>query len=642
MAMNTFRLRAAEHTTDDGDFLALVGHQMLDLLPKDELWNRLVIFESAPGAGKSTLLRLFRPSVLSMVHRLGNLPEYRQLRDKLVQLEALSELGPQVLGVLVDCREQYAVIEDLPIECNLRLRWFFGLMDARLTLLMLRSLLRSRGHAFPQDLYKMAFVPRDNSVLMLSNEFATPTEIYESARETEDVLTRALNRLNSLQQEHDGLKTRLDTLRRFSTTDVYIDDELVRDRVLFMFDDADALAQEQQDALRLDLEHRDLTVGRWLALRLQALSMSELLSYGRTEGRDFSMVRIEEWAKQNKGSTFLRLLDDVADRRVSQAQVGVKTFASVLADDAATDITGRSVLESARATAIQAAGKSRLFEGWIDFMENYNPSMSDQEMAKRWRALAIRIERIKRKPQLAFELPLPNSDIKVLDDYRVLSAAELFLASENNLPYYSGARRIKQLSSSNIEQFLGVGGDIFEYFLASSAVSGRHDGVSENTQDQLVKRMSRRRFSSLLSDVPHGMAVQMLVRSIGAFAREQTYRPWASYAPGVTGVAVSSEDYLKLRSDRLDPDSASKPLLNAISSGIAHNVFELRPEVRVKGGEVAVLYLNRALCPAFELPLGYGGFWEHDLETLATWAVSEYQPSAPPAIEDELQGHMQL
>ena len=248
---------------------------------------------------------------------------------------------------------------------------------------------------------------------MLSNEFATPTEIYESARETEDVLTRALNRLNSLQQEHDGLKTRLDTLRRFSTTDVYIDDELVRDRVLFMFDDADALAQEQQDALRLDLEHRDLTVGRWLALRLQALSMSELLSYGRTEGRDFSMVRIEEWAKQNKGSTFLRLLDDVADRRVSQAQVGVKTFASVLADDAATDITGRSVLESARATAIQAAGKSRLFEGWIDFMENYNPSMSDQEMAKRWRALAIRIERIKRKPQLAFELPLPNSDIKV-------------------------------------------------------------------------------------------------------------------------------------------------------------------------------------------------------------------------------------
>ena len=92
--------------------------------------------KSAPGAGKSTLLRLFRPSVLSMVHRLGNLPEYRQLRDKLVQLEALSELGPQVLGVLVDCREQYAVIEDLPIECNLRLRWFFGLMDARLTLLM--------------------------------------------------------------------------------------------------------------------------------------------------------------------------------------------------------------------------------------------------------------------------------------------------------------------------------------------------------------------------------------------------------------------------------------------------------------------------------------------------------------------------
>ena len=640
--MNTFRLRAAEHTTEDGAFLALVGHQMLDSLPKDELWNRLVIFESAPGAGKSTLLRLFRPSVLNAVRNLGTQPEYRQLHDRLVELGALSELGPQVLGVLVDCREQYAVIEDLPIEDHLRLRWFFGLMDARLTLLTLRALLRSRGHSFPQDLCKMDFIPRDDSALMVGSEIPTPVELYESARMTEDVLTQALNRLTVLPQEVDGLRTRLETLRHFSAVDVYVKGELLRERIMFMFDDADALAQRQRDALRHDLEHRDLEVGRWIALRLQALSMSELLSYGRTEGRDFSMVRIEEWAKQNRGTVFSHLLDEVANRRVSQAQVGVSNFASVLAGAVADEKEGLSVLESARETAFHAAGKSKLFEGWLDFMEGYGPSMSNLEMAKRWRALAIRIERIKRKPQLALELPLPNSEIKILDDSGVVSAAELFLAAENDLPYYAGERRIKQLSSSNIEQFLGLGGDLFEYFLASSAVSGRHDGISEKTQDQLVRRMSRRRFSSLLSDVPHGTAVQMLVRSIGAFAREQTYRPWASYAPGITGVAMSSEDYRKLRGHKLDPDSVIEPLIDAISSGIAHNVFELRPEVKVKGGQSAVLYLNRALCPVFELPLGYGGFWEHDLETLAAWAISEYQPTAPPAIEDVLQGQMEL
>ena len=193
-------------------------------------------------------------------------------------------------------------------------------MDARLTLLTLRALLRSRGHSFPQDLCKMDFIPRDGSALMVSSEIPTPVELYESARMTEDVLTQALNRLTVLPQEVDGLRTRLETLRHFSAVDVYVKGELLRERIMFMFDDADALAQRQRDALRHDLEHRDLEVGRWIALRLQALSMSELLSYGRTEGRDFSMVRIEEWAKQNRGTVFSHLLDEVANRRVSQAQ----------------------------------------------------------------------------------------------------------------------------------------------------------------------------------------------------------------------------------------------------------------------------------------------------------------------------------
>ena len=58
VSRNPFLIRTAEQSESDDQFLNLFSLAVLDLLPEDGSWNRLLPIVSAPGGGKSTLLRL--------------------------------------------------------------------------------------------------------------------------------------------------------------------------------------------------------------------------------------------------------------------------------------------------------------------------------------------------------------------------------------------------------------------------------------------------------------------------------------------------------------------------------------------------------------------------------------------------------
>ena len=56
------------------------------------------------------------PTSLRLVERLKEQDAYRLLSEQLTDLGALTGAGPAVVGILVSCREQYATIQDLPID----------------------------------------------------------------------------------------------------------------------------------------------------------------------------------------------------------------------------------------------------------------------------------------------------------------------------------------------------------------------------------------------------------------------------------------------------------------------------------------------------------------------------------------------
>src|SRR4051812_3603961 len=152
---NPFRLRASESIESDATFLRLFGPGMLDLLPVENLWDKPQLFRSAPGGGKTSLLRLFTPSALLTLHSRRTEENVRELHQRMMELGAVGEGGPRLLGVLLLCGRNYALLQDLDLDQPRKNRLFFGLLNARIVLAPLRSTLALRGLAFPGDLPRL-------------------------------------------------------------------------------------------------------------------------------------------------------------------------------------------------------------------------------------------------------------------------------------------------------------------------------------------------------------------------------------------------------------------------------------------------------------------------------------------------------
>ena len=602
---------------------------MIEMLPVDQLWDRLVIIESAPGAGKTTILRLFTPNSLRSLQRLGSQEAYRPLFQKLRRLGVLTSNGPTVTGVLVNCREQYATIQDLPIGEPIQLRWFFGLLNARVMLLTLRSISIQHGLEFPGEMGRLEARPNERATIV--SEPIGGNELYEQASEAERSLTNALNSLVGVSNVSDHLFNNLYSLRLFSACDLYLDGSRLTERILVMFDDVHELTSQQREALRHDLEHRDLAVGRWLAQRSQVLQPAELLTSARTKGRDFEEVKIEEWVqgRRRTGRRFFELLDEIGNRRAQKAQVNVETLDSCLM----TVFTARELQRAAEARGTikdqvynLASGQQR-FSLWVERETESIAEIFDPfEAAVRWRKLLIMMEYRLGRGQLPLDLPLPLADLESRNQSALVTAAELFLATEHRLPFYHGTRRVKQLSSWNVEQYLRIAGDLFEQVLASMAVSrNRSIQLTATQQDALMRSISQERLSELSKEVPFGPDVRSLVEAIGHYCHRQTHRATAPYAPGMTGVGISNLETKELmEASDSTSDSPLSQLSRALVSAITNNVLEVSLDVRVKGGTWTVFHLNRLYCPAFNLPLGYGGYKENvGLEQLISWLTGE-------------------
>lgn len=631
MAQNPFRLRASEQATIEDQFLSLVGPDVLDLLPTDQLWDRLLIIESAPGAGKTTILRLFTPTSLRLVQRLKEQDAYRVLYEQLTNIGALTAAGPAVVGILVSCREQYATIQDIPIDELVQSRWFFGLLDARITLLTLRSILTLFGLTYPRDVHRVEFRPNDNATVVM--EPTNGAQLYDKASNTEINLSESLNSLMGATDVSSDLSSGLQLPRMLHTSDIYVDGTRLTQRILLMFDDVHELTMEQRQALRRDLERRELTVARWLAQRSQAVESNEPLTFARTEGRDYSEIRIEEWARTAKrGQRYFELLDEISSRRILRAQVGVESLESCLLANLSTDRElerARLARNDAKQLAIDAVKGQQKFSEWVQSTIAVDSTTSDSmQAAIEWRRLSITMSQRLAKGQLALDIPLPANDLEDRDSSSMRTAAELFLAKEHRLPFYYGIKRIRQLSSWNIEQFLRVAGDLFEQVLASVTLTrGSVSQLTATQQDSLIRAVSRHRLSALPKEVPYGSDIRRLVTAIGEYCQMETYRSNAPYAPGVTGVGISESDFTRLRDAAESPKQTPlQRLSRALASAIANNVLEIRPNVNVKGGVWTIFFLNRLYCPEFELPLEYSGYRERvGVDRLALWTASGFE-----------------
>jgi len=104
------------------------------------------------------------------------------------------------------------------------------------------------------------------------------------------------------------------------------------------------------------------------------------------------------------------------------------------------------------------------------------------------------------------------------------------------------------------------------------------------------------------------------------FCREKTFQFNAPYAPGVTGIRLSSSELDKLHNLRSLQAEGLGVLKKVVSECVAENLLVTRPSQASTSREGGlVFYLNRTLCINYGLPLQMGGWQDVKAEEMFSW-----------------------
>jgi len=623
---NPFRLRAAENIDTDLSFLRLFGPGMLDMLGDEELSSRPLIIRSAAGGGKTTLLRLLTPQVLLSLYENRGLDETKEVFHRLSDLGVVAESGPKLLGVLLPCTRNYAVLDDLSVDAPRKDRLFFALLSARISLAALQASLELHKLTYPRDLQRIgiraAALP---PTLAGTDEVVSGEHVQKWATELEGVVADAIDSFEPWDGVLPASLEPLTSLELLKSGNLLIDGEPVASGTILMLDNVQFLTRRQRSNLFRALAELRSSVAVWLAERLEALVTDELLGSGTQQGRDYEILWIEEFWR-GKRPRFEKLSHNIADRRANASvEVEVGSLSPLLEVSLdATDWTGRyeDLLAGLRERVTrEIAGQAR-FSEWLTMPELTSGSLRERVIT--WRALEILIHRERKRAQQQFDFVLGAEEFDERSDSQIRTTAELFVAQEFKLPYYFGPSKLVSLASCNMEQFLWIAGDIFEE-IVSAALVRKPLRIAPERQDTLLRKASENLWQEIPRRARHSEKVVRFLDSVARFSHSMTFLPNAPYDPGVTGIAISMADRGRLMDQAY---LAERPhhaqVAQVIGESIANNFVEPILDYKCKGEHWMVLYLNRLLCPKHWLPLQYGGFKEKTLDELARWVSSGF------------------
>jgi hypothetical protein len=625
---NPFKLRASEHIESDTTFLRLFEPGILEML-SEESWKRLLILRSAAGGGKTSLMRLFTPTVLLTLHAYRSTTEYRDVYLRLQTLGVIDEPGPRVLGIMLSCAKNYASLADMELDEARKIRLLYALLNARIILAALRGAMSLRNLQFPEDLGRVSIAPKGDGLESAGIKFpCNGKALYDWASRLEASVCYAIDsfepgRIDTI-QGHEGFVS----LSMISPESLSVDGKPIAEHFILMLDDVQKLTRRQRSLLLDHLVNLRHGMGIWIAERFEGMTSDELLSPGAIQGRDYeAVIELESYWREKK--RFEKIALGIADRRAQAAtEVEVSSFGPCLQESL--DAAGwKGKLEKALSEVKERikshARSSDVYKAWIEAREHLQVTTHEQLTA--WRTLEILIERESRKAQKTFDfLQRSEEELADKDGSDVNGAAELFVSGEHSLPFYYGPGRLATLASSNIEQFLWLGGEVFEEVVSAILIK-KSPVLSPERQEEIVLASAEARWAEIPQRVRNGRDVRAFLEAVGKFARWMTYKPNAPYSPGVTGIAISMGDRNRLlKADEGASDPELKRLADVLTSALAHNLLEPVLDYKCKGQRWMVMYFNRLLCAHFRLPLQYGGFKEKTLKDLCGWLEKGFQP----------------
>lgn len=621
---NPFLLRTLERIQSDSDFLRLFSPKVLEAilneLPIESLWNQFFTFQSSPGGGKTSVFKVFTPSPLVTLCEMEETPErLEELYQCLLKINAISEGKPALLGVYLSCSRNYDTLEDLKIDSIKKERLFYTLLNARILVSTLKSALVLKGLSFPKDLKKIKIkIPLD---IELPPDFPLDgigDKIYSWASNIEKNIYKEIDGFTQrLTYYHDNLYSLL-ILKR---DNILFENNPITDKLVIMLDDVHQLTIVQREKLRKAVIELRPPIGIWFAERLKALSPAELFPSGSIQGRDYiKTINLEKIWREGSSKNFEKVLLNIAEKRVISSNVETQSFVEYLKSSQSDDTKSLyPIIISKISDKIKKKyGNDFKYSSWIKVCESASDSIYDSLL--QWKKIEILIERESKKDFSLFEgeYELSEEELDERSKYLNRNIFEFLLykefRKEFQIPYYFGFNKLVYLSSSNIQQFLSFSARLFEEIISAKLIN-KDPHLSADRQESILKNAAEERWLEL-KRIPYGENIIKLIQSISAFAIAQDEISGFPYPPGITGIAITMEDRLKLINSDL---AVYRKLRDVLASCISNNVFEVILDY-VQGGKTnMVLYLNRWICLKFGLTVYYGGWRRQNLETLVSW-----------------------
>jgi hypothetical protein len=624
VARNAFAIRTSETSSPDDVFSRYFAPEVLNILPEDLFATSALVLRSAPGGGKTSLLRIFTPGPLIQVIRNRHLSPHDEIHRSLTQLGVVEDGTALAFGILVPCASGYAEIGPQLEERTSR-PLFRALINARIILRTLRALCTLYDLDYPTGLNAV----KCDCAKGLFDEGPIPrtADLGTLRAWAEDVESRCLAQLDAVGNASIDLPLHMqfDAVLWLSQVSFQVHGRAMAARPIVMFDDVHRLRPWQRNLLYSELLDHRSGASVWFAERTYVINPSELLT-GAIPRRDYEEVRMEQAWSSARPKQYLNFVTSIADRRMAQMRTEIVSFGDYLSNSAtdygAQDKIARSLPNLEQRIRELAAGTS-LFDEWIANATRHDAEPF--EKAIEWTRIGILVAREKQKAQPSLELiPLSDEDLDARAGSGVTAAAERFVCTNFGIPYFYGLDRVVRLSSYNVEEFLQICAVLYEHIYAQKITRSRGSGpvsVSAKSQNDALVKLAEKRFKELPRLFALGPQAQRLIEAIGRMCREKTYESTAPYAPGVTGIALSSQDRETLiQAGRDGPGNPYFDLASTISSCVAQNIFEVRDNHKQDNKVWVVLYLNRLFCAYYDLVYHVGGWQRVSLRRLQDWS----------------------
>ena len=599
-------MRASEKMTSDDVFISLFSEDSLyslkDLSDKGHLWGNLTYICSAPGGGKTTMMRCFSPSVL---YKVGN---NKKDNDKL--FKSLKSMGVVAGNKILRCgaylltNRSYADLEDEEVFTKPQARrLLFALLNARFTLAAIKALQTLKNYEYEQ-LGEIAFAPS----LELSNKFApnptphTAKELFDWAAGIERKITDIIETYEASDESHGH--DSLFILKDLHASDFTCQEKPIVDDFIFQLDDCHKLSKTQLDFLRQELVETRINNTVWLAMRYDKFSYEELMPKTDMQGRDYNSIHLE---KDNK---YDKMLGSIMEKRSNLSAHDIKLVNSLEQNAILSDSQCQTIIEKCHA---DIAKRQPLYDEFLAYInENFE---TPQDKAEQTFAVMLFAQREFKTnfPMFAYTRNDYNECIKP----ELVKIGLQIIPAVFSLPMYYGPEVLKDLSSSNTEQFIGFCNVLYEQLLTQKLLHPRKTLLlPATTQDKLIKDECNKKLKRIFTE--QGKDVFNFITNVGNFCKSQTLQLGCSYG-AVNGFAIKDVNTLFGDDARFMENTRLEEVLRIC---LANNfLFTKETKQGEKDMEWTVFYLNRWICAAFELPLGLGGWRKRTIRELGSWVI---------------------